>query len=225
MGNQKYIISSLLVIIVVLLGFAAYLVFLRSDTSTTDIKTQMTKTKQAEQNKKAASVTPKRDTNAIKSTERSASQPEVYLGYKVSIPKNVGCINIGQYDTNKKPSQEDMKDNLTEEQLMIFQSYILNGWTFQQACKADDYTFAYSLYNKDRSNRYLSNNMIISFVEDKVSLNYYKDEKINKPKEGSEICTIYKLTKTFLDYSCNTNDGVKKWQLPFDQKSKTTSLN
>jgi len=218
MGNQKYIISSLLLIIVILLGFVTYLLL---EKPTNQQKTLTQKTKISE----SKPSSPKKNTAPPKELKRAPSQPEVYLGYKVSIPKNKGCIDIGQYGDDKKPGQEEVKNNLTKEQLMIFEPYTLNGWMFQQACKADDYTFAYSLYNKDRSNKYLSNNLMAAFVEDKISLSYFKDERINKPKSGSEICTIYKLTSSFLEFSCNTDNGMKKWQLPFDQNKRVTPLN
>jgi len=222
MGNQKYITSFLLIIIFVLLGFTTYLLFQKEKAA--PVATIEEIKKEQEQAKQPSYISLE-DLVIPEITERSAAQPEVYLGSNISIPKNIGCIDIGQYGDSKKPGQEELIADLTEEEHIIFDPYTLNGWMFQQACKADDYTFAYSLYNKDRSDKYLSNNMMVSFVEDKVSLSYYKDEKINKPSTGSEICNIYKVTTTFLEYSCNTNDGVKKWQLPFDQKRTVTPLN
>ena len=221
MGNQKYIISFLLIIIVVLLGFTTYLLFQRpaNEPQTTTQKTETTRPAQ-----KITYPTPENVT-IPEITERAPTQPDVYLGSNVSIPKDIGCINIGQYGDGKTPGQDDLKDNLTKEQHSTLDSFTLNGWMFQQACKADDYTVAYSLYNKDRSDRYLSNVMVIAFVEDKTALRYYLDERINKPSAGSEICTIYKLTTTELEYSCNTDKGEKKWQLPFDLQRGIAPLN
>ncbi len=238
MGNQKYIISSLLVIIVVLLGFTTYLLFQEQEnTQTTNENIKITATNIKDKAGKDASKNilinnnPKkykgtlRDIKLPEITERSPSQPEVYLGYKVSIPKDIGCIDVGQYNDDKKPNQDELRNSLTKEVKETLNGYLLNGWMFQQACKADDYTIAYSLYNKDRSDKYLSNNMIVAFVEDKLSFSYFRDERINKPKNGSEVCTVYKLSKSFLEFSCNTNDGIKKWQLPFDQSKQITPLN
>jgi uncharacterized protein (UPF0333 family) len=238
MGNQKYIISSLLIIIIILLGFATYLLFQKQEnvqTTTKNIKTTITnannKTNENISKNILINNNPKKYKETLKDiklpeiTKRSPGQPEVYLGYKVSIPKNIGCIKVGQYNDDKKPRQDELRNSLTKEIKETLNGYLLNGWVFQQACKADDYTIAYSLYNKDRSDKYLSNNMLVAFVEDKLSFNYFRDERINKPKNGSEICNIYKLTTTFLEFSCNTNDGIKKWQLPFNQDKRITPLN
>jgi|GEM_PF-3394125 len=235
MGNQKYIISFLLIIIVVLLGFTTYLLFQRpvSQPQTTTQNTTAEKSTTIPTEKKETFIynDPSKYKEVVSNikipeiTERAPTEPEIYLGENITIPDKIGCVDIGQYRDGKKPSQDDVKNSITKELHSVIDGRILNGWMFQQACRADDYTIAYSLYNKDRSDKNLSNNMVISFVEDKISLSYYVDERINKPSTGSEICNIYKLTTTYLEYSCNTDNGEKKWQLPFSQKKRVTPLN
>ncbi len=215
MGNQKYIISSLLLIIVILLSFITFLLFQKPNNQNTNV---------TEKAKQETKLRKEKDTNS-KKPKRLASQPEVYLGSNIKIPKNIGCVDIGQYGENKKPSQEDLVNSLTKEQLSSLNSRISKGWTFQQACKADNNTVAYSLFNNDNTNKNIPNILIVAFSETESALFTFGDERINKPKDGEKACKIYKLTTNFLEYSCNTDNGIKKWQLPFDIKKKLIPLN